>query len=415
MHHQELIPHLFRTEFRKIAAVLCKLFGIEHIEIAEDIASETFLTALENWPYKGIPENPVAWLYTVAKNKAKNHLQRDQVFAEKIAKQIKYGSSQSEEMEIDLSEKNITDSQLQMLFALCHPSIPRESQIGLALRILCGFGIEEIATAFLTNRETINKRLARAKEKLRTEKVKIVPIAIGILSQEELDDRLQVVLTTLYLLFNEGYYSESHDTILREDLCAEAMRLTDLLIGNEQTDQPDVNALFSLICFHSSRFKARKNEKGEMILYDDQDETLWDKELIAKGTYYLQKASRGNKISKYHLEATIAYWNTQKADTKEKWENILQLYNRLLQLEYSPVAALNRTFALSKANGRHEAIIEAEKLNLANNHFYFTLLGELYTEIDNNKARQNFQKAISLAMTQTDKQMIQKKIDKLRG
>ena len=316
-------------------------------------------------------------------------------------------------MEIDLSEKNITDSQLQMLFALCHPSIPRESQIGLALRILCGFGIEEIATAFLTNKETINKRLARAKEKLRAEKVKIVPIAIGILSKEEIDDRLQVVLTTLYLLFNEGYYSESHDTILREDLCAEAMRLTDLLIGNEQTDQPDVNALFSLICFHSSRFKARKNEQGEMILYDDQDETLWDKELIAKGTYYLQKASRGNKISKYHLEATIAYWNTQKADTKEKWENILQLYNRLLQLEYSPVAALNRTFALSKANGKQEAISEAEKLNLANNHFYFALLGELYTDIDNNKARQNFQQAISLAKTQTDRQTIQKKIDKL--
>jgi RNA polymerase sigma-70 factor (ECF subfamily) len=412
MHQRDLIPHLFRTEFRKIAAVLCKLFGIEHIEVAEDIASETFLTALENWPYKGIPENPVAWLYTVAKNKAKNHLQRNQVFAKKIAKQIKYGSSQNEEMEIDLSEKNINDSQLQMLFALCHPSIPPESQIGLSLRILCGFGIEEIAIAFLTNKETINKRLSRAKEKLRTEKVKIVPIATGILSREEFNNRLDAVLTTLYLLFNEGYYSESHDTIVREDLAAEAMRLTDLLIGDEQTDQPDVNALFSLMCFHASRFKARKNEHGEMILYDDQDETLWDKELIAKGTYHLQKASRGNKISKYHLEATIAYWNTQKADTKEKWENILQLYNRLLQLEYSPIAALNRTFALSKANGRHEAIIEAEKLNLANNHFYFTLLGELYTEIDNNKATKNFQKALSLAKTQTDKQTIQKKIDK---
>ena len=413
MHHQDLIPHLFRTEFRKIAAVLCKLFGIENMELAEDIASETFLSALENWPYKGIPENPVAWLYAVAKNKAKNHLQRNQVFTEKIAKQIKYSSSQSEEVEIDLSEKNITDSQLQMLFALCHPSIPTESQIGLSLRILCGFGIEEIANAFLTNRETINKRLFRAKEKLRTEKVKIVPITIGILTEEEINDRLETVLTTLYLLFNEGYYSESQDTMLREDLCTEAMRLTDLLIGNEQTDQPNVNALFALMCFHSSRFKARKNKKGEMILYEDQDETLWDQELIAKGTYHLHQASQGNRISKYHIEATIAYWNTQKADTKEKWENVLQLYNRLLQLEYSPVAALNRTYALAKANGKHEAIIEAEKLNLTGNHFYFALLGELYAGIDNNKATQNFQKAISLAKTQTDKQTIQKKIDKL--
>jgi len=415
MQQPELIPHLFRTEFRKIAAVLCKFFGIDNLELAEDIASETFLSALENWPYKGIPENPVAWLYTVAKNKAKNHLQRDQLFAEKISKQINYGSSQNEEMEIDLSEKNITDSQLQMLFALCHPSIPIESQIGLSLRILCGFGIEEIATAFLTNKETINKRLFRAKEKLRTEKVKIVPIAIGILSREEFNDRLHAVLTTLYLLFNEGYYSESQDSVLREDLCAEAMRLAELLIASEQTDQPDVNALLSLMYFHSSRFRARKNEEGGMILYDDQDETLWDKELIAKGSYYLHKAARGNKISKYHLEATIAYWNTQKADTKEKWENILQLYNNLLQLEYSPVAALNRTFALSKAKGKRDAIIEAEKLNLTSNHFYYTLLGELYTEVDNGKAREHYQKAISLAKTQTDKQTIQKKVAKLSG
>ncbi len=415
MHHQELIPHLFRTEFRKIAAVLCKLFGIEHIEVAEDIASETFLSALENWPYKGIPENPVAWLYTVAKNKAKNYLQRNQVFTEKIAKQIQYSSSQIEEVEIDLSEKNITDSQLQMLFALCHPSIPTESQIGLSLRILCGFGIEEIANAFLTNKETINKRLFRAKEKLRIEKVKIAPITIGILSEEGINNRLETVLTTLYLLFNEGYYSESQDTILREDLCAEAMRLTELLIGNEQTNQARVNALFALMCFHSSRFKARKNKKGEMILYEDQDETLWDQELIAKGTYHLHQSSQGNRISKYHIEATIAYWNTQKADTKEKWENILQLYNRLLQFEYSPVAALNRTYALSKTNGKQEAIIEAEKLNLTGNHFYFTLLGELYTGIDNNKAKENFQKALSLAKTQTDKHTIQRKIDKLAG
>src|SRR6185295_15911518 len=408
MHHQELIPHLFRTEFRKIAAVLCKLFGIENLELAEDIASETFLSALENWPYKGIPENPVAWLYTVAKNKAKNQLQRNQVFTEKIAKQIKYSSSQNEEVEIDLSEKNITDSQLQMLFALCHPSIPPESQIGLSLRILCGFGIEEIANAFLTSKETINKRLFRAKEKLRIENVRIeVP------SKEEINDRLETVLTTLYLLFNEGYYSESQDTILREDLCAEAIRLVDLLMGNEHTNRPDVNALFALMCFHSSRFKARKNERGEMILYDDQDETLWDQELIAKGTYHLHQASQGNRISKYHIEATIAYWNTQKADTKEKWENVLQLYNRLLQLEYSPVAALNRTYALAKANGKHEAIIEAEKLNLHSNHFYFTLLGELYMDIDDVKAKENFEKALSLAKTQTDKQTIQKRIEAL--
>jgi RNA polymerase sigma-70 factor (ECF subfamily) len=409
MEQQELIPHLFRTEFRKITAVLCKLFGIDHIEIAEDIASETFLSALETWTYKGIPENPTAWLYAVAKNRAINYINRNHLFTDKIAKEIKQSSlSEIQEIEIDLSDKNISDSQLQMLFAVCHPSISTEAQIGLSLRILCGFGIDEIANALLTNKETINKRLFRAKEKLRIEKVKI-----EFPNEAEINNRLETVLTTLYLLFNEGYYSESKDSVLREDLCLEAMRLTYLLIENEQTNQTNVNAMLSLMCFQSSRFEARKNKNGEMILYDDQDETLWNDELISKGAYFLHQASQGNKLSKYHIEASIAYWHTIKADTKEKWENILQLFNQLLQIEYSPIAALNRTYALSKANGKAEAIIEAEKLKLTNNHFYFTLLGELYSDIDNNKAKENFQKALSLAKTQTDKQTIQKKIETL--
>ena len=408
MQQQELIPHLFRTEFSKITAVLCKHFGIEHIEIAEDIAGDTFLQAVETWTYKGLPANPTAWLYTVAKNKAKNYFHRTNIFSEKIAVDIKNSFPQTEEPEINLSDENITDSQLQMLFAICHPSIPTEAQIGLALRILCGFGINEIATAFLTNNETINKRLSRAKEKLRTEKVKV-----EFPGKTEINNRLEAVLTTLYLLFSEGYYSESDDTILREDLCNEAMRLTYMLIENQQTNQPKVNALYSLMCFHSSRFAARKNEKGEVVLYYDQDETLWDKELIIKGIYFLHESSRGNEISKYHIEAGIAYWHTIKSDTSEKWENILQLYNKLLQIEYSPIAALNRTYALSKANSKEKAIKEAEKLNLSGNHFYFVLLGELYTGIDNKIAKKNFQKAFELAKTQTDKQTIQKKIEQL--
>ncbi len=408
MEKQELIPHLFRTEFTKIASVLCKYFGIEHIEIAEDIASETFLLALETWSYKGVPPNPVAWLYAVAKNKAKNIISRNHVFNKKIQPQLKNSLTQSDEIEIDLSEKNITDSQLQMLFAICHPAISAEAQIGLALRILCGFGIEEIANAFLSNKETINKRLYRAKERLQHEKVKI-----EFPSDKEINERLTTVLTTLYLLFNEGYYSESSDAVLREDLCIEAMRLTYLLVENEQTNLPPVNALLSLMCFHASRFNARKNDNGELVLYKDQDEKLWNTELITKGIFFLNKSSNGNIVSKYHIEASIAYWHTIKADTNEKWENILQLYNRLLQIEYSPVAALNRTFALSKTCGKKEAVKEAEKLQLTTNHYYYTLLGELYKEIDNAKSKLNFEKAYQLAKTQTDKQIIRKKISEL--
>ncbi len=408
MHTEELIPHLFRTEYARIAAVLGKLFGFENIEAAEDIASETFLAALETWSFKGVPENPVAWLYAVAKNKARNHIKRKSLFTERIAPQIDSSSPQTWEPDIDLSHKNISDSQLQMLFAICHPSISVESQIGLALRILCGFGIEEIANAFLTNKETINKRLFRAKETLRREGVKVEFPGEG-----EIDKRLGAVLTTLYLLFNEGYYSESQATVLREELCEEAMRLTCLLTENEQTNKPPVNALLALMCFHSSRFKARKNGNGEFVLYQDQDETLWDRELITKGVILLRQASQGNELSNYHLEASIAYWHTIKEDTKEKWNNILQLHDQLLLIEYSPIAALNRTYALAKARGNAAAIVEAEKLNFADNHFYFALLGELYKDIDKHKAKQNLRQALVLAKTSTDKQTIQKAIEKL--
>jgi RNA polymerase sigma factor (sigma-70 family) len=405
---EELIPHLFRTEYSKITAVLSKLFGVEHIQVAEDIASDTFLSAMETWPYKGLPQNPVAWLYSVAKNKARNHLVRSQLFEGKISVQLQQSSTGTGEIDIDLSEQNISDSQLQMLFALCHPSIPPEAQVGLSLRILCGFGIDEIASAFLTNKETINKRLFRAREKLRKDKIKI-ELPPGV----EIEKRLDAVLTTLYLLFNEGYYSESQHSVLREDLCLEAIRLTELLTRNDTTNLPKVNALLALMCFHSSRFRARKGSNGELILYDDQDESLWDQELIAKGVYYFRQASKGNQLSTYHLEGGIAYWHTQKTDSREKWENILQLYNLLLQVQYSPIAALNRTFALSKANGKEEAIIEAEKLNLHNNHYYFTLLGELYKDIFKDKAVANLQKALGLAKTKTDRQTIQARLQDL--
>lgn len=180
MGQQELIPHLFRTEYRKIVSVLSKRFGFDQLEIAEDITSDTFLTAAQTWELNGLPQNPVAWLYAVAKNKAKNHLQRNRIFEYKIAPELKKNSADFYEPELDLSAQNINDSQLEMMFAICDPSISPEAQIGLALRILCGFGIEEIADAFLTNKETISKRLLRAREKLREEKISIeFPVPSG--------------------------------------------------------------------------------------------------------------------------------------------------------------------------------------------------------------------------------------------
>ncbi len=405
MNGDQLIPHLFRTEYRKITSVLCKRFGIRHIEIAEDIASDTFLTASETWGIKGLPENPTAWLYTVATNKAKNFLQRESLFQNKISTQLTETSQKATEPDLDLSNQNIIDSQLQMMFAICQPSIPTEAQVGLCLRILCGFGIEEIADAFLTNKETINKRLFRAREKLRVDNLKI-----EMPSTAQIDERLETVLTTLYLLFNEGYYSASQKATLRKDLCLEAMRLCLMLIENPGTNRPSANALLALMCFHASRFEARIDKNGAIILYEDQDVRLWNPELIKQGEFYLNSAATGKKLSRYHLEAAIAYWHTQKEDTPEKWENILQYYNQLVQISYSPIAALNRTYALSKANSKEEAIIEAEKLQLTDNRFYFMLLGELYTGIDNSRARLNFHRALDLAKTDADQDAIKRKI-----
>lgn len=402
---QPLIPHLFRTEYRKIVSVLCKRFGFRQMEIAEDIASETFLIATYSWGLDGPPPNPTAWLYHVAANKAKTLLQRDELFRTRISPAIKHADQEASD--IDLSADSIRDSQLQMMFAICHPSIPPESQIGLSLRILCGFGIEEIADAFLTSKEVVNKRLYRAREKLREEK-----IPIEMPPPAEMEARLGAVLTTIYLLFNEGYYSESRNEILRKDLCLEAVRLCHLLTEVPLTDRPEVSALLALMCFHASRFDARIDQNGEIILYDDQDTSLWNRELITQGALYLTRAAQGERLSTYHLEAMIAFWSTRRTDEPEKWENLLHLYDRLLAIAYSPIAAFNRTYALAKVRGKEAAIAAAEQLRLTGNPFYYSLLGELYTGIDDRKAVEHYRAALALARTEADKRAIQKKIDR---
>ena len=295
-----------------------------------------------------------------------------------------------------------------MLFAVCTPLIASEAQIGLALRILCGFGIDEIAEAFLSNKETINKRLFRAKEKLRTEQVRL-----EFPSEPEISSRLDNVLHIIYLLFNEGYYSMTQNEILRRDLCMEAMRLGALLTEYEKTNQPKTNALLALMCFHASRFNARQTSDGNIILYEEQDKDLWDTELIRQGLYFLELSARGSEISSYHLEARIANWHCMKDDSREKWENILHLYDQLLVINFSPGVALNRLYALYRTRGEDAAIEEAEKLQLDSNHFYFVLLGELYKKKDPVLAIHHYQNAVSLAKTDSEKQEIQHKIDAL--
>lgn len=403
--HKELLPHLFRQEYAKMTAVLCRHFSLQHIEIAEDIASDTFLKASEHWAINGIPQNPTAWLYTVAKNKTKDYFKNLSVFETKIKAQIE--DILQKEHDFEYNSQIIADSQLAMIFAVCNPVNSNESQISLALQILCGFSVEEIANAFLTKTETIKKRLQRARTHLRNDNFQIKS-----LNETEIKSRLDTVLKTLYLLFNEGYFSKTSNRQIRIELCSEATRLTLLLTENPLTNTTQVNALLALMCFQSSRLEARANVNGEAILFEEQDKGLWDQSLIQRGNFYLVNATNGNEVSKFHLEAGIAYWHTTPTDN-EKWQHILQLYNQLILIEYSPITALNRTFVFAKVYGYEKAISETEKLNLTESNYYHELLGYLYSDINTAKAIFHYEKAINLTKSKTEKQTLKNAIKQL--
>ncbi len=404
--HEELLPHLFRQEYAKMTAVLCRHFGLKHIEIAEDIASDTFLKASEYWAIHGMPENPTAWLYVVAKNKIKDYFKHINVFETQIKRAVSQNEIQAEQ-DFEFCDQHIADSQLAMIFAVCNPANSTENQICVALQILCGFSIEEIANAFLSKRETIKKRLQRARTNLRNDSFQL-----KTLKETEIRSRLDTVLKTLYLLFNEGYFSKTNHQLIRKELCSEAVRLALVLTENPLTDTPQTNALLALMCFQSSRLEARTNNKGETILFEEQDKTLWDQSLIEKGNYYFVNACNGNEISKYHLEAGIAWWHTTSKD-ENKWEHILQLYNQLILIEYSPVTALNRTFAFAKVHGHGKAIVETEKLDLTENNCYHELLGYLYADTDPDRAISHYKTAMELTKSKTEKQTLTKEIERL--
>lgn len=406
--NNDLLSGLFRQEYLKMIALLCHRFGLKHIEIAEDIISETFLKASENWAISGVPVNPAAWLYTVAKNRAKDHLKRIILFDTKIAGNINADTAEPDP-DFELKTEHIEDSELAMIFAVCDPGNSPESQICLALQILCGFSVEEIANAFLTRTETIKKRLHRARTSLRNSNFTIKP-----LSEANIRFRLDTVLKTLYLLFNEGYFSKTNDQLIRNELCAEAVRLTLVLTDNPLTNTVQTKALLALMCYQSSRLGARTNNGGEIVLFDEQDQNLWNKDLIEKGNYYFVNACEGDHASKYHLEAAIAYWHTNPMAVN-KWEHILKLYDHLILIEYSPVTALNRAFAIARVYGHEKAIQEAEKLRLTDNDHYHKLLGYLYETIDTGKAICHYTLAVELINSKAAKLVLTKKIEQLSG
>src|SRR5215470_16305534 len=405
------IDHLFRHESGKMVSVLSRLLGLQNLETAHDIVQDTLLQAMSTWSYNGIPDKPSAWLYRVAKNKAIDFLRREKKFRE-ISPQYAYLLQSEYGLASTVSnlflENEIQDSQLRMMFACTHPAIAEESQIAITLKTLCGLSVHEIAKAFLTNEETINKRIYRAKEKIKTEKIEL-----NVPQGGELSARLDIVLKSLYLLFSEGYSSSHPDKVIREDLCEEAMRLTFLLTNHKITNRPRTNALLSLMCFQASRLQARLDDKGNIILLKFQDRSKWHKQLIAKGITYLEIAAENPEISSYHVEAAIASLHAS-ADSFEHtdWKSIYDLYEVLYQLQPAPIIALNKAIASAYAISKQNALSQLLQIKgLENYYLYHTSIGGIYFELhQKRKAKECYEKALHLTNSRPEQQLLMTKI-----
>jgi RNA polymerase sigma-70 factor (ECF subfamily) len=407
----KLVDHLFRHESGKMVAVLSRLLGLQNIETAQDIVQDTLLQAMNTWSYKGIPDNPPAWLYRVAKNKAIDFLRRRKKFNDirpQYAYLIESEYSLTPTVHNLFLENEIQDSQLRMIFACCHPAIPEESQVAMALKTLCGLNSHEIARAFLTNEDTISKRIYRAKEKIKSERIELEVPADG-----ELAGRLDSVLKSLYLLFNEGYNSSNASQLIREDLCKEAMRLCHLITCHELTSYPRSKALLALMCFQASRLNARLDENGNIVLLKNQDRSKWDLSLIQKGFDYIDEAAEPFEVSTYHLEAAIASLHAAAPSfERTDWKSIYHLYEMLYQLQPNPVVAMNKAIASSYAITREFALDQLLKIKgLEKYYLYHTSIGELYYELkDTKSAKKYFETALQLTTSQQEQQLLKTRI-----
>jgi RNA polymerase sigma factor (sigma-70 family) len=411
-----LTDHLFRHEAGKMVSVLTKVFGTENLETAEDVVQQTFIDAMQVWKLKGLPENPSAWLFRVAKNKAIDVIRRNKHsvqfdFTDKDRALLKSEYTLAPTMDNLWKEELINDDMLRMMFACCHPDISPENQITLVLKTLCGFSTAEIAKAFLTSEDTVSKRLYRTKEHFREHKIKL-----EIPSTNELQKRTDAVLNSIYLLFNEGYNSTHADDLIRKDLINEAMLLCKLLMENKNTQLPESFALMALMCFHSARSNSRLSAEGEIILLDKQDRSKWNYNLILEGNSYMNKAAFGARISSYHLEAAIAFEHciAEKFDTTN-WKRILELYDWLLAINPSPITEINRAVVILKLQGSSMALSTLKKISsnnkVENYYLYQSLLGEIYADQnDTTKAKTHFEMAIGLTYSDKEKRLLKEKI-----
>jgi RNA polymerase sigma factor (sigma-70 family) len=414
-----LTEHLFRVEAGKLVSVLTGVFGIDHLQLAEDVVQEALVRAFRTWPYYGIPDNPAAWITQTAKNLAYDLLRREKRFREKqteIVASVEQWSSDSGVSDSPLFDTEIKDDRLRLIFTCCHPLIPQDAQTALALRTLCGFSAAEIAKAFLTTEAAIAKRLTRTRQKIRE-----LRIPFEIPSGEEFSIRLNGVLQTLYLLFNEGYKASSGENLVREDLCFEAIRLGTLLADHPLANLPRTHALVALMLLNAARLPARVDEEGNILRLKEQERSKWSRPMIEHGILHLGHAAVGDELSEYHIQAAIAACHCLAEDYQSTdWLKILSLYDQWTQINKSPVIALNRAVAIAKVNGPRAGIEAVEAIQnrgeLDSYYLLYAVRGEFESQLRHFEAAAGyFRKALHLTEVKSEQKFLSKKVRALRS
>jgi len=407
--NETLVEHIFRHEYGKMISLLTYRFGPFHLERIEDAVQEALIKAMQVWGYKEPPQNPTAWLMRVAKNKLIDRLRKDNKMIHEDHDFI-FEKELSVQQEVQLND-TINDSQLKMIFACCHPSLSREYQIILSLKLIGGFGNAEIARAMLKKEETVAKSFTRAKKRLKDNVKSLdIPIEIGLKS------RLDIVLKVIYLLFSEGYAASSGEVLIKKDICTEAIRLASLLTNNKYCNQPEVHALIALMYFHTSRFDARIDSNGEMVDLENQDRKLYDKEQIQLGMKHLNLAKVKTALSDYHLQAAVSYFHCSAMNFENtEWKAILSLYDLQLKRQYSPILQLNRIVPFHKVHGAKRALVELNDFEKSpyflGNALFYAIKAELLADLKKSKtSKEALKKAIELSQNELERNHLQKKM-----
>jgi RNA polymerase sigma-70 factor (ECF subfamily) len=410
----ELTDHLFRHEAGRMVAVLTRLFGVHNLALAEDVVQDAFCRALEVWSFRGVPENPAAWLMATAKNRALDVLRREKTartYEPELSRWLQSEWTLASEVEEMFTDSAIKDDQLRMMFSCCHPRLPEEAQVMLILHILCGFGIAEVASAFVTTYTAVEKRIPRAKRVLAGSKR-----LFDAQTPRDFSDRLPAVQRVLYLLFNEGYHGASAEFAVRAELCEAAMRLAKLLLEHPLGATPSSYALSALMCLNKARLPARLDASGKLNSLFDQDRSLWDQKLIGEGLKLLELSANGAELTEYHVEAGIAAVHaTAVTMHTTNWQEIVSLYDTLMTLRPTPIVALNRAIAVGQRDGADCGLRELRTIpdsdRLAKYPFYHAAFAEF--ELQNGQAENaigHFEIALKLARNPMERQFFENRI-----